>query len=313
MSSTSAPPIPTRQALRTALDACIGGEATSRLTMDEHGAFRGDAYFGEALAGPPGRLHGGLHGYARVVSVLRALRGDAALAGAFPLSLRMRLERALPLATPLTFEGTYRDSGDAFQLTTRFSDTPKLDAEAHSVAPLGDDAVAPFRTLVERFASEPARTLSIRGSFPVTAHRSGCYIDLTDDFFAIPGNELSSALRPDGTRDAAFTCIALDWLGAIGMGVHWQAKLFTTRLVLQLDVDELPAGVPLRVMVDCTRPAVDPEEQLSPVVLRGEPVMPTSLPVALLAQDLTRAFAVGRVTMVPLAGQTERLGAPPPR
>ena len=57
---------------------------------------------------------------------------------------------------------------------------------------------------------------------------------------------------------------------------------------------------------------MDPEEALSPVVLRGESVMPTSLPVALLARDGSRAFAIGRVTMVPLAGQTERLGAPPP-
>lgn len=308
----SARTVPTREDLRTALDACIGGHAQRRLTLDDHGAFRGDAFFGEALAGPPGRLHGGLHGYARVISVLRALRGPDALASAFPLTLRMRIERALPLVTPLTFEGTYRTTGDAYELTTRFSDTPKLDAQAASALPLADEAAAPFRELFARFASEPARTLSIRGSFPVTAHRSGCYIDLDEDFLAIPGNELSSALLPDGSMDAAFTCIALDWLGAIGMGVRWQAKLYTTRLALQLDVDELPAGVPLRVMVDCTRPEVDPEEALSPVVLRGESVMPTSLPVALLAHDLSRAYAVGRVTMVPVAGQTERLGAPPP-
>lgn len=307
----SARSVPTREDLRTALDACINGEAQPRLTVDDQGAFRGSAFFDEALAGPPNRLHGGLHGYARVVSVLRALRGQEALASAFPLSLRMRIERALPLVTPLTFEGSYRSADAGFTLTTRFSDTPKLDAWAESAQPLSEAAVAPFREICARFASEPARTLSIRGSFPVTAHRSGCYIDLEDDFFAIPGNELSSALLPDGGMDAAFTCIALDWLGAIGMGVRWQAKLFTTRLQIQLDVDRLPRE-PLRVMVDCTRPEVDPEEALSPVDLRGELVMPTSLPVALLSRDLSRAFAVGRVTMVPLAGQTERLGAPPP-
>jgi hypothetical protein len=137
-------------------------------------------------------------------------------------------------------------------------------------------------------------------------------LDLTHEFFAIPGNELSSALRPDGTLDAAFTCIALDWLGAIGMGVVWQAKLYTTRMTLHLDVDVLPRDTPLRVMVDCTRPAIDPEEALSPVMLRGELATATSLPVALLSQDLSRAYATGRVTLLPVAGQTERLGAPPP-
>ena len=137
-------------------------------------------------------------------------------------------------------------------------------------------------------------------------------MDLSEEFFAIPGNELSSALRPDGALDAVFTCIALDWLGAIGMGVVWQAKLYTTRMTLHLDVDVLPRDTPLRVMVDCTRPAVDPEEALSPVMLRGELATATSLPVALLSQDLSRAYATGRVTLLPVAGQTERLGAPPP-
>ncbi|MBK6578061.1 MAG: hypothetical protein IPG17_18055 [Sandaracinaceae bacterium] len=306
----SARTVPTREALRSALDVCIGLGAP--LTANEQGAFRGDAFFGEALAGPPGRLHGGLHAYARVLSILRALRGPSALTQAFPLELDMRLERALPLETALTFEGTYTESAGGFALHTRFSDTPKLDAHARSAAPLGRDAAAPFRAVFEQCQSEPARTLSIRGSFPVTAHRSACYLDLTHEFFAIPGNELSSALRPDGTLDAAFTCIALDWLGAIGMGVVWQAKLYTTRMALHLDVDVLPRDTPLRVMVDCTRPAIDPEEALSPVMLRGELATATSLPVALLSQDLSRAYATGRVTLLPVAGQTERLGAPPP-
>jgi len=306
----SARTVPTREALRSALDACIGHGAP--LAADAHGNFRGEAFFGAALAGPPGRLHGGLHAYARVVSILRALRGPQALAQAFPLQLDMRLERALPLETTLPFEGTYTEHAGGFDLRTRFSDTPKLDAHAKSAAPLGADAALPFRAVFEQCQHEPARTLSIRGSFPVTAHRSACYLDLGDDFFAIPGNELSSAVCLDGGLDAAFTCIALDWLGAIGMGVVWQAKLYTTRMALHLDVDALPRHTPLRVMVDCTRPAVDPHEALSPVMLRGELATATSLPVALLSRDLSRAYATGRVTLLPLAGQTERLGGPPP-
>jgi hypothetical protein len=104
----SARTVPTREALRSALDVCIGHGAP--LAANEQGAFRGDAFFGEALAGPPGRLHGGLHAYARVLSILRALRGPSALTQAFPLELDMRLERALPLETALTFEGTYTES-----------------------------------------------------------------------------------------------------------------------------------------------------------------------------------------------------------
>ncbi|MBK8592955.1 MAG: hypothetical protein IPN77_28375 [Sandaracinaceae bacterium] len=103
-----------------------------------------------------------------------------------------------------------------------------------------------------------------RGSFPVTAHRSACYLDLTHEFFAIPGNELSSALRPDGTLDAAFTCIVLDWLGAIGMGVVWQAKLYTTRMALHLDRGRAAARTPLRVMVDCAARHRSRREALSP-------------------------------------------------
>ncbi|MCB9627443.1 MAG: hypothetical protein H6725_08740 [Sandaracinaceae bacterium] len=303
---------PTREALRSALHRCITGEGGAPLRARHDGTLLGEAFFGAPLAGPPGRLHGGLHAYARVVSVLRALRGEEALAEAFPLRCSLRLERPLLLETALHFEGTYREDAHGFALTTRFMDTPKLDAHAESAGPLGPDAVAPFRELVERTAHEPSRTLMIRDSFPVMAYTSGCIMTVDEAFLALPRNELAATVRVDGGLDAAFTCVALDWIGAIGMGVRWQARLYTTHLSLHLAVDRIPHEERLLVVVDCTRPEVDPEQPLDPVVLHGEPVRATSLPVALLSGDLQRAYATGRVTLLPLAGQTERLGAPLP-
>jgi hypothetical protein len=247
------------------------------------------------------------------MSVLRALRGTDGLAAAFPLSCELRIERPLMLETPTPFTGTYQADASGFRLTTRFTDSPKLDARAASTAPLTDADVAPFREVLARCATEPSRTLMIRDSFPVTAHASGCVMTLDDAFFARPGNELLAALPLDGSIDAAFACIALDWMGAIGMGVLWQARLYTTHLRLRLNADVLPRDQPLVVVADCTRPEVDPEQTLDPIVLRGEEVRATSLPVALMAADGSRAYATGRVTLVPWAGQTERLGGPPPK
>lgn len=306
----SAPTPQSAEAFRRALDASLTGLGGAPVEPDAAGAFSGEAFFGAALAGPPGRLHGGLHAYARIVSVLRALRGQDALPSAFPLRCALRLERPLMLETVIPFMGTYREDSQGFTLTTRFTDSPKLDASAESTAPLGEADALPFREVLARCVNEPSRTLIIRDSFPVTAHPSACVMTLDEAFLSRPGNELRAALPLDDTLDAAFACIALDWMGAIGMGVRWQARLYTTNLRLQLDVERLPRTEPLLVVVDCTRPEVDAEQTLEPVVLRGEPVRATSLPVALLSADHQRIYAAGRVTMLPWAGQTERLGAP---
>ena len=82
------PPSIDRSAVRRDLEQAIVG-----LSVSEHGAFTGTACFGPSLLGPPGRLHGGLHAYTRLLSVWRALHGS--------LPARVRLELKFPIPSSL--------------------------------------------------------------------------------------------------------------------------------------------------------------------------------------------------------------------
>ena len=282
---------PTAAEVRAALD-----EAIVELTRDGS-VFRGVARYGRALAGPPRRLHGGLHAYGRVLQLLGAIEGHSAH---LPIAFRMRLDKAIPLEEDVPFEGTFEQSERGFSFRSRFDSTDRLEASAENALPFTPDDAAPWRQLVEADAGPPLRTIQVRDSFPVHVRETYCEIPVDEEFRAREDNELMGVMDLEGRADAVFACVALDWIGAIGMGVSWRCRLYTTAIELRL-ADAPPLGEALRVLVDRTRE--EPEPGATAIEFQGAALPPTSLPVAMVNADATRIYGEGRITLCPVPGQ----------
>jgi ketopantoate reductase len=126
---------------------------------------RGVSRFGPSLVGPPGRLHGGLHAYARLFRILEEIPAHDG-ARTFPCRATLRLGKPIMLGEPVAFEGRYRHDADGYTLEIRHDETERLSGTVRSVAAEGDP-LARFRDPYARARRSPRswrNSISPRGS-----------------------------------------------------------------------------------------------------------------------------------------------------
>ena len=116
------------------------------------------------------------------------------------------------------------------------------------------------------------------------------------------GGAPSSArfMREDGGVDASAMCIGLDLLAAVTQGYAWNSHIFTTRIDLVIEAGSIDGSVELVMLADrASEP--DPECHVRPVAMRdGSEHGPTKVRVLLADVDVTRAYAHGTFTLVPV-------------
>ena len=95
--------------------------------------FQGQARFSPSLVGPPGRLHGGLHAYARIFPILERLEAHRNVQ-TFPCRIVLGLYRPLPLDESVTFAGSYSRTSAGYALSVDHAEGGKLHATAANAA-----------------------------------------------------------------------------------------------------------------------------------------------------------------------------------
>lgn len=262
--------------------------------------FEGTSSFGPALEGPPGRLHGGLHAYARLFPLLAAIPDHGGVA-TFPCALELRLRRAIDLGTPIGFRGTY-EAGDDFRLSVEHGEGDRLAASLRR-AHVQDDPIERFRerALAIRDAEPGARMVAER-DLRVDIHPELVRIDASADARRTTST-LSTYLAPDGSVDAALVCMLLDVVGAVVLGWDVQGRCYTVRMQVVVASPTIGADEDLIALADRrTRP--DPSVGMRPVDLGDRLVEPTEVAVLLTDPELRRAHAWGSITMVAATRRT---------
>jgi hypothetical protein len=277
--------------------AYVRFEETARVDAGVH--FEGSLFAGPALVGPPGRVHGGLHPILRLLEPLERLTGRRG-SGEGPIALDLLLRRALPLETPIPFEGRL-ELDEGFRLFTRFDGTERLDATARSVEPEKATIDAePWRAaLCEHLAQSDVTTFLARGTVPVHFGRRLASMKLDEAFFAPPDQELARYRRVDGTLDDAFMTVALDFIGACAAGFTWRSPLFTSRLELILVREPPKDAGPLYALADLERMGPRADSTLPGAEINGVLRAETDVPVLLATEGLEQVFAHGVVAVYP--------------
>lgn len=246
------------------------------------GQFSGDAHFGSSLVGPPGRLHGGLHAYTRLLSVW------AALDGALPDFVRLELDLLQPLR--LDTRSPFRGSFDGSVLQTTFLEDRRLSGRATRLSSLPAGPSTRLRTLL---VDNPLQMqLDAAGTVPVELGQSVAAIRAPSPAAADRGNTLARYLTLDDSADAVWACTALDLLAAVVQGVAWQSHVFTVRM--DLSIATHPTDRSVCLLADRTT-TPDSLVRLAPVSKGG----PMKVAVWMGDADLHTTYAHGDITLYP--------------
>lgn len=274
-------------AFRSALDGIVAS-----IEPDGDGSTaRGCAIFGPALVGPAGRTHGGAHAFGRTISVLRALGEEER----FPLRIELDLRKGIGLDEPVVF--TAEREGPV--LRTRFSDDGRLDATLSLATAWDADARwAHWQPLLRQTETEEHQEIETRDML-LHVSETLAWFD-ADPAELKERDHFARALLPGGRCDLIFACMAMDYIGAVGVGLHTQGRLFTTHIMLDLGVSETPPDTRSRFVVDRTSPRDEPGPRTE---VDGVPTPPLSLAVAWVDAAHSTLFGEGRITLVPQRGK----------
>jgi hypothetical protein len=262
---------------------------------------RGRMRFGPSLVGPPGRLHGGLHAYARTLALLERLPSHDP-ATTYPVRLTLGLYRPLMLEESVAFGGTYRRDERGYELVVDHAENEKLRSIARPASDV-DPCLAWFREAYTRVRDrEPIRRVEARG-VPLEIHEEVFVMRVTDALRNDPAQSLARFALEDGAIDAPVICVALDVIGAATQGYGWYSRIYTARMDLVLTRPSIPTGVELIALSD-RRGAVDLEARARPAALSdGTIAPPTKIRVLLPDSSVFEAFAYGTLTLVPAPGE----------
>lgn len=213
--------------------------AIPRLTTDPSGHAQGVAHFGAGLVGPPGRLHGGLHAYLRLLAVWEALHG------ALPEQVHLDLDLLAPLrlGTPSPFSVTATQD----TLQTVFLDSQRLRGQATR----STEAPHPWVQRFTRLSAQDPFELELpaAGTVPVRLGRALATMRAPTPRAIDHGNTLDRFLAPGTeTADAVWMLTALDLLAAVVQGVEWHSHVFTVRMALT--VRPGPISGPVQLLAD---------------------------------------------------------------
>ncbi len=280
------------------MSRCLSSLELRRETADRT-AFRGSILAPATLAGPPARLHGGLHAAVRLLLPLERLVGDRA--AETPVAMEVRMRRGIPLLEEVSIEGSIESSADgAIVLRTRVDGTDRLDAELR--APADDtsrEVLARFRGLVDedRRAGEPT---TVRGNGNLEVSVGARLVSLRVDEAFASRSEIHHVrfFGPNQTVDPTFTSVALDVIGAYALGTTLETRLFTTHLSLTVGGSAPLTSGGFLVLGD-RRPTEVPNSTIPKVEVRGEAVGEQRVEVLLADATLERAFGYGFVSLVP--------------
>lgn len=257
--------------------------------------------FGTSLVGPPGRLHGGLHAYARTLAVLDRIPAHDPRT-TYPVRLDLALYRPLPLDESVDFHARYARDERGYELVCDHAEREKLRAIATPARDV-DPGLAWFRSAYERVRSRPPlHTITAHRDVPVAVHDELLAVELTP---AVRGGSPSLArfVGDDGVLGAPVVCVALDLLGAVTQGYAWQSRIFTARIDLVLTAASFASERPLLALSD-RRSEPDAEARVRPAALRdGTLVPPTKVRVLLTDETVSEALAYGTLTLVAAPGE----------
>lgn len=257
-------------------------QAIQEIALAPDGSFTGVARFGPALVGPPGRLHGGLHAYARLVSVWQALQGE------LPGPVRLKLDILHPLRLDERCAFTGRMDGN--RLETNFLGHPGLSASAVPASAEPPGLRARFAALLEQ--DEPRSTLMAAGT--VHTHIGSHLVKMQASSPAVldDGDAVARFLPPGEPADTVWICGALDLLGAVVQGFGWRSHVFTVRM--DLTVRSAVVSGPVVLLGD-RETREDVAVSLPPLAGRG----PRTVSVLLADPELQDIHAWGEITLYP--------------
>jgi len=283
-------------------------DALSRLIIDfdeandvegevrAHGTMR----LGAALEGPPGRLHGGYHAFARTLPIVERVTAHEH-ARTFPCSVDVSMQQGLRLEEVIPFEATYRSDGESWQLSTRFEGTDRLVAYAHSIpeGPLMDAAE------LDRWRAFYAETSPEDDSFemfgvPIHLSKKLVWIESRDPLRTLPESQHAALVEPGGTLGAAFVSTQLDMVGATARGAAKRHPHFTTHIEIQFATGHISAQTHLLCLADRTRVEEDRRSEERLVEVKGELYGTARVPVVLVDAAFEQVFATGEVTIHPV-------------
>ncbi len=262
--------------------------------------FRGTMNFGPELEGPPGRVHGGIHPLVRTLPILARLRPDDLARSR--VTIDASLQKALPLATDVDFDGTYRALDEGFELRTRFLGSERLSAVAHEprVGELpGGEALARFAALFARGEEEPGHEIKVLGT-PYRVCDSTIVLDLRSRASIAQGSHLARCLHDDGSLGFTALCTQLDAVGATGRGARMRHPHFTKHITLAFDLEGLTADTPLLLIADRTTIVEDDAPDAPKVEVKGNLYGSATVEVVAVRADFQRCFAHGFVTAHPV-------------
>lgn len=262
--------------------------------------FRGSMTFGAELVGPPGRVHGGIHPLVRTLPILARLRGTTEAPKR--VTIDASLQKALPLDTPVAFDGTYRDGPEGYRLESRFLESDRLRATATPPTaadlPTGD-ALARFASVFEASEREPGSVLKVIG-VPYRVSPSAITLDLRSHDAIEAGSHLRRCIHADGSLGLTALCTQLDAVGATGRGALMRHPHFTKHITLAFDLEGLEVGTPLLLVADRTTIVEDSEPDAPKVDIRGTLFGGARIEVVAVDAAFTRCFAHGFVYAHPV-------------
>jgi hypothetical protein len=283
-------------------------DALSRLIIDfdeandvegevrAHGTMR----LGAALEGPPGRLHGGYHAFARTLPIVERVTAHEH-ARTFPCSVDVSMQQGLRLEEVIPFEATYRSDGESWQLTTRFEGTDRLVAHAHSI-PDGPllDATELDRWRALYTEKSPEDDMFDMFGVPIHLSKKVVWLESRDPRRTLPESQHAALVEPGGMLGPSFVSTQLDMVGATARGAAMRHPHFTTHIEIQFATRHISAETHLLCLADRTRVEEDPTSEIRPVEVRGEVYGTARVPVALVDAAFEQVFATGTVTIHPV-------------
>lgn len=283
-------------------------DALGRLILEFHEAEQaegqvhahGQMRFGAALEGPPGRLHGGHHAFVRTLPIVERISAHER-ARTFPCRVDVSMKQGLALERPIPFEATYRADAESWRLDTRFADSDRLVAHAHSIPdlPLLDAVeLARWRTLYQE--SKPGDDSFEMFGFTIHLAKKLVWLESRDPLRTLPGSQHAKLVEPDGTLGPAFVTTQLDAVGATARGALMRHPHFTKHIDIRFATRNIPAETHLLCLADRTQVQEDPRSESAPVQIHGALYGTATTPVVLVDASFEHAFAAGFVTVHPV-------------
>lgn len=259
-------------------------------------AFRGRASYGPMLEGPPRKLHGGLHAYARLFPLLPRI-AEHPPERTYPCRLTLGLGQPIHLDTEIPFDGRYLADASAYRLEVRHAESAKLEATLASTV-LAADPIARFRDAHSRTrVEEPLARVTAERDLPMSVHTDLLLVE-ADRKTRERCVSLSAYLTERDTVDAVLVCVLLDVVGAVVLAWETQGHCYTLRMDLTIHQAEIPAEVDL-VALGLRETSPDEGVRARPVEVAGRSFGPTAVDVLLADAALTTPYASGRITVLP--------------